>query len=267
MELVRRWIAEGTLLRRAWTGAWCVVQGMLLTLRSPSLLRLAVVPVIINVLLYVAFGYGAWQLLGPAHAWLFPGPAPDAWYAFLWTASRAAAWLILAAVLFLTALMLVALVGSILAAPVLDAISARAEKILTGREPPAGPGVVDAVMRALRGQLTLLLMYAVSLAFGALAYLVPVVGSLLGPLVQASVTLSFLCVQFLEWPAERRLMGPRERMALVRRHKAVSAGFGLAAWLMMILPFTMPFLATGGTLLFLSLNPHSSVVTGGARST
>src|SRR5688572_17007720 len=45
-------LSASSLPRRAWAGAECVVQGALLTLRSPALLRLALPPTLIHLVLY-----------------------------------------------------------------------------------------------------------------------------------------------------------------------------------------------------------------------
>ena len=253
VESLHKQLHHASAIRRAWSGAFCVVQGAMLALRSPSLLRLAIIPVGVNLILYPVSMVVAWKLLFPAHALLFPWAEPQGFWALPWLLGSWVLYVVLGVVFFLTALLMVVVLAAALTAPILDAISANTEGVLTGGEAPAGPGVMEGVLRALKGQLLFLLIYLPALALGGLAYLLPVVGLVLGPVVQAGVTVTFLTVQYLEWPAERRRLSVMDRFAMVRANSAACLGFGAVAWLMMLFPFMLPLIAVGGTLLFLGL--------------
>lgn len=250
---LRQQLRHSSAIRRAWSGAFCVVQGAMLTLRSPSLLRLALIPVLVNLVLYPVCMWGAWKALFPAHALLFPWAQPEGFWALPWLVLSTLLYAVLGVVFFLTALLFALVLAAAVAAPVLDAISAGTESAITGQAAPAGPGVVEGVLRAVKGQLLFLLLYLPALLVGGIAYVLPVIGLVVGPAVQAGITVTFLAVQYLEWPAERRRKGVMDRFRLVRANAAACLGFGAAAWAMMVFPFMLPLIAVGGTLLFLGL--------------
>jgi CysZ protein len=258
---LRTHLQQSPLPRRLWTGAYCVAQGVLMTLRSPALLRLALIPVAINLALYPLAGYGAWQLIGPIHALLFPWTSPSGFWALPFALLSGLLWLVIAAVTGVTALLLVNAVGSTMASPFLDAVSQRAEALLTRETVPTGPSVVEGVLRAMKMQGALLLVYLPLTLACAVVSLVPVVGFLVGPAAQAVITVMFMCIQMMDWPAERRRLGLRDRLTLMRTHKAACLGFGAACWVMMVFPFTLPFGAAGGTLLFVGLQSQDPTPT------
>lgn len=251
-------LQRSPLPRRVWTGAFCVAQGVLMTLRSPALLRLAFVPVIINLVLYPLAGYAAWQLIGPAHHLLFPWESPAGFWALPFAVLSLMVWLMVAAVTGVTALLLVNAVGSTVANPFLDVVSQRAEALLTRQTVPTGPGVMEGVVRAMKLQGALLLIYLPLTLVCTVVSMVPLVGFLVGPVAQAGITVLFICVQMMDWSAERRLLSLRQRLDLIRANKAACLGFGAACWVMMIFPFTLPFGAAGGTMLFVGLLPENS---------
>jgi CysZ protein len=254
LSLLRHNLIQAQASRRSWAGAWCVVQGALLCLRSPSLLALALLPVAINLLLYPVFGYLAWRMMLPVHNGLIPpGPPDHGSWGVIQSVLSWTLWGVLVVVFGLCALFLVSVVGSVLSAPFLERLTSRTEEALTRVSAPAGPGVMESLKRAAKGQALFLLAYVMALTVAAVGYAVPVVGILLGPMAQALVSVLFLALQFLEWPAERRRQGFVSRTRLVRQNLAASLGFGIACWFLMLLPFTLPFVAVGGTLLYLGL--------------
>jgi len=242
-------------LRRGWTGAWCAAQGVLVTLRSPALLRLALVPVIINLALYPLMGWGAWRALGFMFPRVWPWETPDGIWAVPFTAVEWVVWLLLALTLGLVALLLVGAVGAAAASPFLDVVSQRTEALITRHTVPTGPGLVEGVLRTARMQLGLLALYVPCLVITTLVSLFPGVGLFVGPPAQAGITVLFLCLQMTDWAAERRRLDTRARVRLILDHKAACLGFGAACWMMMLFPFTLPFGAAGGTMLLVGLLP------------
>ncbi|MBI5498285.1 MAG: EI24 domain-containing protein [Deltaproteobacteria bacterium] len=249
LHQLHHYLVRSSLPRRAWTGAWCVMQGVLMTLRSPALLRIALVPLCINLALYPVGGWVAWQGIGPVHHFLFPWSTPDGVWAFPVMLLSWLVWVVVALVLGLTALLVISAVGSAVASPFLDVMSQRVEALLTRETVPMGPGALESVWRTTRIQGALLLLYLPCLAVTMVISFIPGIGTVLGPLFQASVTVLFLCLQMIDWPAERRRLGVRDRVRLILANKAACAGFGAACWFMMLFPFTLPFAAAGGTML------------------
>jgi CysZ protein len=83
--------------------------------------------------------------------------------------------------------------------------------------------------------------------------LVPVVGQTVAPVAGALVSGFFLAIELLAIPLERRGVRARERMRFVWRHKAVTVGFGVASFLLFLVPLmnvvAMPGAIVGGVLM------------------
>ncbi len=240
-------------VRRIWAGAWCAAQGALLVLRMPALLKLALPAVLVHATLYPLYCVGAWRLWSPVFekVWTFEKPDGALWMA-LWGAAYAVVWLLVGVVLFLAALWLVNLTAGIVASPFLETLSETTEGMLTRVTPP-GPSLLRGVYLSVRSALAMVLLYVPAVLVAALAALVPVVGVVLGPVLHALVTLTFVCAQVMETPAQRHQMGLRARLRLIRTHGAACLGFGVVAWFLLFFPVSLPLLAAGGTLLFLGL--------------
>ena len=254
LDQVERRLVQGGAARRAWTGANCAVQGVLLTLRSPALLRRALVPVAIHLVLYPVYIVAAWQVLPAVHGVLFPFDRPQGvLMAGLYMLGWALVWLALAAALFLTALYLVSLTAAAVASPFLDGLTEAAEGLITRKTPPPGPPAVHALLSGLVNTLRLLAVYVPATALCAALALVPVVGAVVAPVLQGVCTLVFVSLQMMDWPAERHQVHMWERVRLLREQPAATLGFGTVGWVLMLFPFTLPLLAVGGTMLFLGL--------------
>jgi CysZ protein len=81
----------------------------------------------------------------------------------------------------------------------------------------------------------------------------PVVGQTVAPVAGAIVTGFFLAIELLAIPLERRGLRLAGRVQWVWRHRYVTVGFGVATFLLFLVPlmnvFAMPAAVVGGTLL------------------
>lgn len=248
---------KGTgVLRRVWAGASCAIQGALLVLRSPALLRLAMPAVLIHLAMYPVCCFGAWKVW----PWLFEkvwtfekpdGAVASLFYGLAYVLVGA----LLGLVLFLLALWLVNLVAATVASPFLDALSETTEGMLTRSTPRPSPPLWRGVWMSARSAFGLVAIYLPWLVLSVVLALVPVLGTVLGPLLHGGVTVLLVCVQLMEGCAQRHDMGLRSRLTLVRHNLPTCVGFGLVAWMFMFLPFSLPLLSAGGTVLFLALKP------------
>ncbi|MEO3800243.1 EI24 domain-containing protein [Nonomuraea sp. B1E8] len=82
---------------------------------------------------------------------------------------------------------------------------------------------------------------------------VPVVGQTVVPVLGAAVSGFFMTVELTTLALERRGMARKERFALLRANKAATLGFGVAVFLLFLIPFVaviaMPAAVAGAALL------------------
>lgn len=230
-------------LRRAAAGAWHVPAGFAFLLRNPSLLSLALVPVLLAVVFLVG-GLVLGIMLGPAVNARF-APSPD----------RMSPGLVLLATLLLwvgtigASVALGFAVALLLAAPVLDLLSRRVEARVRGRADEEDKGLGFALGQSLLGQSYFLLAAPGVFLLG----IIPLVGPILAALWGARA----LAFQLTDPSLSRRGLGFREKRAWHRQWLPESEGFGLAGLVTLLVPLAnllvAPALAAGGTLLVLEL--------------
>jgi CysZ protein len=234
-------------LRRLAAGAWNVPAGLFYVVRNPSLWPLAVLPAVLCALFVVGGLFGGMFLF------------PRIQSALAMDHARVAPWLDLLLTLTLgvgvlaTGAALGFALAFLLAAPILDRLSRRAEMRLRGQVEDRGHGLRWEIAQSLRGALYFLAVLPIVFVLG----LVPLAGPFLSALWGAVA----LSLQFTEAPLSRRGLGFVERRGWHRRWLPESLGFGLAALLVFLVPLANlllgPALAVGGTLLVLDLEPEA----------
>jgi CysZ protein len=233
-------------------GAGYALRGVPFVLARPGLLLLALVPLLINLALLVGlYGVGL-RFYDDALALAFPWARPEAWYAVFWWVAYGLIRVLLYVALLVVTLLLVVALGSIIAAPFHDALSERTERAVGGRgleAPLSLAGVVGDVLRASRDQLALLGVYLLGLVGIVLLNLVPVAGTLVSSALSFVWTCWFFALEFTDGALARSGLGWSGRWRLLRTHLRLSLGFGIGAWVMLLIPLTMPFLVVSGTLL------------------
>ncbi len=230
-------------LRRAAEGAWHVPAGFAFLFRHPSLLSLALVPLLLAVVGLVG-GLVIGFLLGPTVDARF-APSPE----------RTSPWL----VLLVSMLLWVGTIGAsitlgfafalLLSAPALELLSRRVEARVRGRADEEDKGLGFAVSQALRSGFYFLLAAPGVFLLG----LIPVVGPFLAALWGARA----LAFQFTDPALGRRGLAFGDKRAWHRQWLPESEGFGLAGMVTLLIPFANllvgPALTAGGTLLVLEL--------------
>jgi len=252
-------------LRRAWT----------LLRRERALWPWVLVPFALNLL---AFGLAAaafWAnldgLAAPLERFLAV-PTPAHWYGYLWAGPL---WLLAAVVkLVLVAAFGVALyfaftaIGGVIAAPFLDVLSERVERLAGGAPPPQAPGLAAVARRAARSMLEEGKRVGFLLALQALLVLVGLVPGLQPVAAVASLAVAalFLPLVYTGFALDRRGVRFAARRRWVLGHPFESAAFGGFALALFAVPglsfFCLPWLVTAGTLFVLELWPESEPARG-----
>lgn len=264
-ELMARFVAlEGGGKRaRFWAGFSLPLQAVRVFLRRPKLLLWAIVPALINLVLFVA----AVVLLVKTGSWLLSSvwarPEIAAWFDWVFLGLWWVLFAVMSAAVVVLSYFLVLMVGSLIASPFNDVLSQRVEQALTGQVVGAGgSGVMDwlgSVVGAIRTAVPYLLVIVPLFGLN----LIPGLGSLLYAVLAAVCTAFFLVLDYAGSPLDRRSMSFRGKVGLILANKDFSGGFGAGAWLLMFVPVlnlvAMPVLVVAGTIAGLSLQSWAPV--------
>lgn len=208
--------------------------GLRMLIRHPALLALSLIPIALTVVLLLLLAFGCAWLIGQ----LFPGSMEDSWR------------FPVQAAIFLLALLLGYFVylplARIVLAPFSEALCRKAHTISTGESFRSDAGWGRAIFEGMK---LVLLQIVVAAAVLALGLIFPPIGMPLGILMGA-----FLCgLDFLDVPLSARGMPLRKKLGLIGRNKALALGFGIASYLMLLIPgvnlLSLPVGVIGATLL------------------
>jgi CysZ protein len=147
--------------------------------------------------------------------------------------------------------------GVVLGAPWYGQLSEELEGMLTGRPSPAKPlsarEVVYDIWRALQFEGKKLLLVLSIWLPSLLLLLIPVAGSLLYAAAGFALGATVSCLDFFDGPLERRRLGFRQKLALVRSLLPASASFGLVAFALVSIPLVnllaIPLCVAAGNIL------------------
>lgn len=231
-----------------------------------SLWPWAALPFLLN---FAAFALAIWAFVanldaiaGPLERMLDPGE-PSAWWGWAWAGpllllAVLARWLLLAA-LGVAIYFLFTVVGGLVAAPFLDVLSERVERIATGVPPRDGGGLRDLLNGSLRsvieeGKRTLffLVVQLAIVVFGLLPGVQPI-----ALLASLAFTALFLPLDYTAYALDRRRVPFRVRRRWIGANFPEMFGFGAFGLALFFVPglsfLCLPWLVTSGTLLVLEL--------------
>lgn len=219
-------------------------------IRRPGMRRFVVLPVMVNVLIFVLAAYlggsyfSTW--VDRAVAWL-----PD-WLSFL-------AWILWLLFAFLFVLMLVygfVFLSNLLGSPFYGLLAEKVEAMLTGQvpdEPLTLRAVLKTVPSSLWREVQKLGYYLPRVLAIFILGFIPLVQAA-APVLSALFVAWMMAVQFVDFPADNRGVSfPRMRQQLARR-RLLAGSFGGCVFLATLVPvlnlFAMPAAVAGGTALW-----------------
>lgn len=268
----RRGRAEGTAPGRVagefLRGVALLGRGWVLCVRTPRLLAMGLVPVVVTA---VVFAIGFAVLL----VFLGDLAAGVTWFADSWsdparTVARLLAGVAIVGAAFLVAVVTFTAVVLAIGEPFYERISQWVEQLCGGGPEGAEPGFWRSLRWGLADSVRLL---AISVGVGAglfLGGLVPAVGQTVVPVLGAAVGGWLLAVELVGIPFTRRGRRLRDRWRALRPYRARTLGFGMAVFGCFLVPggavLMMPAAVAGGTLLarrVLDLPDDPGVVPGG----
>ena len=239
--------------------------GARLLLRERRLWAPALVPVLLSFGAFAVALSGLVAFAGPLYQWLtgwMPAPVATDWLSWLWVgpARLSLGLLAVASSWWRRPLSWPRYaLANLLASPFHDALAARVERLVGGREPAApasSPGALLAdAARALREELRRMLFFAgFAVPIAALGWLLPPAQFLTAPAL-LGLTLWFLPLDYASYCLDRRRYSFAQKRRWLRAQAPASLGFGAAALLACLIPganlVAMPLLVVGGTLLAL----------------
>jgi CysZ protein len=148
--------------------------------------------------------------------------------------------------------------GVVLGAPWYARLSAQLELLRLGQLPPeAGTGTAAALRdlgRAVSFELKKLLLVAVVALLLVLVNLLPVAGTIISTAGWIALGVVIACLDFFDYPLERRLLSFRGKLGVIRQAMPASAGFGLVCLGLVSIPLvnllSIPVCVVAGTLFF-----------------
>ena len=244
-------------LRDLFDGAACLGRGLGIFVTTPGFWVIGLLPALLALLVLIGLLVAFLLALPGAVAALTP-------FAAGWSpADRDAFRLLIGAVLVVSAVWLAMVsytalaitIGQPFYETIARRVEARAGMLPVERRLP----LWRAVGRAVRdGILLVTLTAGLSLTLLLLGFL-PVVGQTAVPVLGACITGFFLSVELTSIALERRGLGLGERLRLLWRRRLLAIGFGVAVFLLFLVPLGallgMPGAVAGGTLLARRLAP------------
>jgi CysZ protein len=220
--------------------------------RAPRLWRYVLIPILVNLLvgatLYAGLLFAGFGAIDRLVAGL------PAWATALGALLRI---LLIIGLLIGTGFVLVRF-GVVLGSPWYTQLSAELELLRGGQPLPEQASGFSVALRDLGRALAfefrkLLLVVAIG-ALLLLLNLIPVAGQLLSTVGWIALGTTITCLDFFDYPLERRLLGFRSKLGVIRRSLPASAGFGLVCLGLVSIPFvnllSIPLCVAAGTLFF-----------------
>lgn len=223
-----------------------------------------VVPLLLNIVVFVALIWmSADYFQHLLHGIMSHIPSWLSWLSWL-------LWVLFGGLVALSLFYSFSLLANLLGSPFNGYLSARVERLLTGRMPETPPGnpLLEAVA-AVGGELRKF-AYFILLALGvilisAVIFFIPGLNlfSPLIPLLWFGFGAWTLALEYSDYPLGNRGMGFASQRTLLRRYRARALGFGAAATLVTLIPvinlLVMPAAVAGATVLWMPepSSPHT----------
>ena len=189
-------------------------------------------------------------------------PQGEAWYWFL---LNYLLWIIAVLLTAVLVFFTFAVIGSLIASPFNDVLSEKTEAILTGRSGGESFSLkvfLRDARRTLFDETRKILLFVLVMILLLLLNLIPVVGSLLYPLLSAGLTIFFLVVEYTGYAFTRKHLSFKDQRGYIFRNKSLLFGFGTGLLLVLAIPLfqflCIPLGVVSGTRI--CLDPKSPMV-------
>ncbi len=233
-------------------GFYSLLRGGRLFIRHPRLLKLVLIPLLINVVTFALAVYFGIQFFQGFVLNLLP--QGDAWY---WLMIYYVLWITVGLVTLVLVFFCFTVVGNLIASPFNELLSERIENLLLP-EGEANPFSLRAfgrdMLRVWLVELKKMSLFVIAMLVLLLLNLLPVVGNLLYGVLSILLTLFFLALEYFAFVHERKKRNFRYQRQYLMQRKQLVLGFSFGVLLMLAIPFLqlvcIPLAVAGATLLW-----------------
>jgi CysZ protein len=233
-------------------GFFALLRGGRLFIRYPQLLKLVLIPFLINVVTFSLAVYFGLQFFHDFVVNLLP--QGDAWY---WVVIYYSLWVTAGLLTLVLVFFCFTVVGNLIASPFNELLSERIERLLLP-EVEGAPFTLKAfgrdMLRVWAVELKKMSLFVVAMLLLLLLNLLPVVGNLLYGVLSVLLTLFFLAQEYFAFVHERKKRDFRYQRQYLMQRKQLVLGFATGVLLMLAIPFLqlvcIPFAVAGATLLW-----------------
>ncbi|HVE44782.1 MAG TPA: sulfate transporter CysZ [Gammaproteobacteria bacterium] len=231
-------------------GVYYFLNGLTLLFR-PGVKRYVIVPVIVNVVLFIALFFLMKHVVGIFNAWFYDFlPAWLHWLTFI-------LWMLFFASFFLFFVYAFVIITNVIAAPFNSFLSEKIEYHLTGRiiaSRSLWENIKD-VPRIIGRQLMILFYFLPFALFMLLLFFIPVV-QLVAPVCWFLFHAWFMSLTYLDYPTDNHHIPLADVRKWMRQKPGLTFSFGISALLFSMIPFlnffAIPAAVAGATELWLS---------------
>lgn len=236
-------------MRAIFTGISFFFQGFSL-LATPGIKRYAVVPVIINLLLFIGAFFGLRYFMSEFNTWVMHYlPAWLQWLQWIF-------WLLFFVSFFIFFIYTFVTIANIIAAPFNSLLAEKVDHHLTGYMSPAfslRQNFKD-LPRIVGRQISVLGYYLPRATLLLILFLIPVV-QLVAPLLWFLFNAWYLTLTYVDYPCDNHRIGLTDMRVWLKERRFTALGFGMAALVCMMIPlinlFAIPAAVAGGTLFWI----------------
>ncbi|MDH5510369.1 MAG: EI24 domain-containing protein [Nitrospinota bacterium] len=236
-------------------GFFYFFRGLKTAFSTRALAARAVLPVVLNIIVFALFLVSFNTLVYYLASWAFEQTS-QAWY---WAMLTFIAGAILFVVSLLTVIFLFVVVGIVIASPFLEALSAEVERHVTGKVEESGKPFMAMAWLTMRSETKKLAVFLPIQLGLALLSLIPMAGPVMFAIINPPFLSFVMAYEFTSFPLDRRGYDFTAKKARIMETPMLHLGFGAAAGLTLFIPILhfllLPAAVVGATLLALDTMP------------
>jgi CysZ protein len=230
-------------------GLFAIVRAWIFIYHHPKLLRYALAPFVINVVVFSAILYFADAYFSHfVDEYLIYGEAW--WWKILEWIAHALVLMVILVISFFT----FTAVGNLIAAPFNDVLSEKTEHMICGtisEEPFSFRIMLREAVRSLGDEVKKLSLFSGAMGILFIVNFIPFAGPPVFALCSILLTLYFLVIEYTGFVCSRKRVGLVRQRVFIRTHRAQALGFGVAVMLALMVPlvqlFTIPLAVVAAT--------------------